>query len=70
MMIDAGLIDLANPDAPPAGGLPGMILEYMRNNYSLDREPVPTGRVHLLQSPAAQTLRGDEKCLPFFSLSA
>ncbi|WJR76477.1 hypothetical protein [Bradyrhizobium sp. NP1] len=32
MMIDAGLIDPANPDAPPAGGLPGMIQEYLRNN--------------------------------------
>jgi hypothetical protein len=34
MMIDAGLIDPANPDTPAPGGLPGMLQEWMRNNQN------------------------------------
>lgn len=36
MMVDAGLIDPANPDEPPPGGLLGLIQEYMRNNRTSD----------------------------------
>jgi hypothetical protein len=32
MLIDAGYIDPANPGRPPAGGLPGLIQDYMRTN--------------------------------------
>jgi hypothetical protein len=32
MLIDAGHIDPANPDQVPAGGLLGMIQEYLGNN--------------------------------------
>jgi hypothetical protein len=32
MMIDAGYIDPTNPDPPPAGGLAGLIQDYLRNN--------------------------------------
>jgi hypothetical protein len=36
LMVDAGLIDPSNLDQPPPGGLPGLILEYMRNNQAGD----------------------------------
>ena len=32
MMIDAGYIDPRNPDPPPAGGLVGLIQDYLRNS--------------------------------------
>lgn len=32
MLIGAGLSDLQNPDAPPPGGLVGLLQEYLRNN--------------------------------------
>lgn len=31
MLADVGAFDLSNPDAPPTGGLPGLIQEYLRN---------------------------------------
>jgi hypothetical protein len=34
MMADAGLIDPLNPAAPPAGGLAGLIQDYLRSNSS------------------------------------
>jgi hypothetical protein len=37
MLIDAGHIDPANPDQPPAGALLGMIQEYLRNNPDVGR---------------------------------
>ena len=30
MLAEMGAADLANPDAPPSGGLPGLIQEYLR----------------------------------------
>ena len=35
MMADAGLIDPSNPPAPPAGGLAGLIQEYLHTNRSI-----------------------------------
>jgi hypothetical protein len=32
LMASTGAIDPSNPDQPPPGGLPGMILDYLRNN--------------------------------------
>lgn len=32
MMVRAGVVDPSNPDAPPAGGLLGLLLEHERNN--------------------------------------
>jgi hypothetical protein len=37
MMIDAGYIDPNNPNPPPAGGLAGLIQDYLRNNPGAGR---------------------------------
>jgi hypothetical protein len=34
MMIRAGVIDPSNPDQPAPGGLPGLILQSMRENQN------------------------------------
>lgn len=31
MLAEVGAFDPSDPDAPPSGGLPGMIREYLRN---------------------------------------
>jgi hypothetical protein len=37
MLIDAGFIDPTNPDTSPAGGLAGLIQDYLRNNPGANR---------------------------------
>jgi hypothetical protein len=37
MMVDAGYVDPTNPDPPPAGGLAGLLQDYLRNNPGAGR---------------------------------
>jgi len=32
MLAEVSAIDPSNPDQSPPGGLPGMVLDYLRNN--------------------------------------